>query len=87
MCDIQMHFPPIFFNSQEHYLIHLVEEIEECGSIHIHTMLLAERYMKFLKHFVRQRVHLEGSMAEGYMVFQIMVHLSEYLPQLHFEAP
>ena len=87
MCDIQMYFPPSFFNSQEHYLVHLVEEIEQCGPIHIRTMWLVERYMKVLKQFVRQRARPEGSMVEGYMVFQTMVHLSEYLPQLHLEAP
>ncbi|XP_059075535.1 uncharacterized protein LOC131875398 [Cryptomeria japonica] len=86
MCDIQMCFPPSFFNSQEHYLVHLIEEIEQCGPIHIRTMWLVERYMKVLKKFVRQKARLEGSMVEGYMVFQAMVHLSEYLPQLHLEA-
>ena len=43
--------------------------------------------MKVLKQFVRQTARPEGSMVEGYMVFQTMVHLSEYLPQLHLEAP
>lgn len=42
--------------------------------------------MKVLKHFVRQKARLEGSIVEGYMVFQEMVDLSEYLPQLHLEA-
>ena len=87
MCDIQMCFPPSFFNSQEHYLVHLVEEIEQCGPIHIRTMWLVERYMKVLKQFVRQKARPEGSIVEGYMVFQEMVHLSEYLPQFHIEAP
>ena len=69
MCDIQMCFPPRFFNSQEHYLVHLVEKIEQCGPIHIRTMWLVERYMKVLKQFVRKKARLEGSIVEGYMVF------------------
>jgi hypothetical protein len=34
MCEMQKYIPPCFFNAQEHYLIHLVGEIEICGPIH-----------------------------------------------------
>jgi hypothetical protein len=27
MCEIQKYLPPAFFNAQEHYLIHQVEDI------------------------------------------------------------
>ena len=32
MCEMKKYLPPTFFNAQEHYLIHQVEEIEICGS-------------------------------------------------------
>ena len=73
-----------FFNTQEHYLIHQVEEIELCGPIHTRSMWMVERHLKFLKALVRQRARLEGSMVEGYMVFQAMVYIIEYLPGLAF---
>ena len=38
--------------------------------------------VKSLKDLVRQRAHPEGSMVEGYMVYQCMVYISEYLPKL-----
>jgi hypothetical protein len=34
MCEMQKYIPPTFFNAQEHYLLHQVEEIEICGPIH-----------------------------------------------------
>ena len=33
-----------------------------------------------MKALVRQRAHPEGSMMEGYMVFEAMVYIVEYLP-------
>jgi hypothetical protein len=47
-------------------------------------MWMVERYLKFLKDLVRQRAHLEGSMVEGYMVYQTMVYITEYIPVLYF---
>ena len=35
-----------------------------------------------MKGLVRQRAHAEGSMMEGYMVYQNMLYVSEYLPIL-----
>ena len=42
---------------------------------------MVERHLKSLKALVRQRAHPEGSMVEGYMVYQTMVYISEYLPK------
>jgi hypothetical protein len=82
MCEMQKYLPPTFFNAQEHYLIHLVEEIEICGPVHTRSMWLVERHLKALKAFVRQRSRPEGSMVEGYMLYQSTVYFSEYLPQV-----
>ena len=43
---------------------------------------MVERQLKLLKDLVRQRARPEGSMVEGYMVYQCMVYISEYLPKL-----
>ena len=42
---------------------------------------MVERHLKFLKGFVRQRAHPESSMVEGYIVYQTMVYIIEYLPK------
>ena len=82
MCEMQKYLPPSFFNAQEHYLIHKVEEIEICGTIHTRPMWMVERHLKSLNALVRQRAHPVGSMVEGYMVYQSMVCISQYLPKL-----
>ena len=81
MCQMQQYLPPTFFK-QEHYLIHQVEEIELCGPVHTRLMWMVEWQLKSLKAFVRQRARPKGSMVEGYMVYQCMVYISQYLPKL-----
>lgn len=75
VCDIQMCFPPTLLNSQENYLIHLVEEIKQCGLIHIQTFWFVERYMKALKQFVSEKPRIEGYIIEGYIIFREMVQV------------
>ena len=82
MCQMQRFLPSAFFNAQEHYLIHQVEEIELCGPVHTRSMWMVERHLKSLKVLVRQRARPEGSMVEGYMVYQSMVYINQYLPKL-----
>jgi hypothetical protein len=82
MCEMQKYLPLAFFNAQEHYLIHQVEEIELCGPVHTRSMWMVERHLKSLKALVRQRARPEGSMVEGYMLYQSMVYISQYLPKL-----
>jgi len=38
MCEMKKYLPPTFFNAQENYLIHQVEEIEMCGPVHTRSM-------------------------------------------------
>jgi hypothetical protein len=43
---------------------------------------MVERHLKSLKALVRQRARPEGSMVKGYMVYQYMVYIIQYLPKL-----
>ena len=49
MCEIQKNLPSTFFNAQEHYLIHQVEEIELCGPIHSRPMWMVERHLNIIR--------------------------------------
>jgi hypothetical protein len=82
MCAMKKYLPPTFFNAQEHYLIHQIEEIELCGPIHTRSIWMVERHLKSLKDLVIQRARPEGSMVEGYMVYQTLVYISDYLLDL-----
>ena len=53
-----------------------------CGPVHSRSMWMVERHLKFMKGLVRQRAHVEGYMMEGYMVYQNMLYVSEYIPIL-----
>ena len=82
MCEMQKYLPPTFFNAQEHYLIHQVEDIEMCGPVHTRSMWMVERHLKSLKALVKKIERPEGSMVEGYVVYQSMVYIIHYLPIL-----
>ena len=43
---------------------------------------MVERNLKFMKGLVRKQARSEGSMMEGYMVYQNMLYISEYIPNL-----
>lgn len=87
MCEMKKYLPPKFFNAQEHYLIHQVEEIEMCGPIHTRLLWMVDRHSKSLKALVKQRARTKGSMVEGYMEYQSMVYITMYLPILVENMP
>lgn len=76
MCEMKKCLPSTFFNAQEHFLIHQIEEIELCGPVHARSMWMVERHLKFLKGLVRQRARLKGSMVERYGIPDDGVHYS-----------
>ena len=46
------------------------------------SMWMVERHLKFLKGLVQQRAHPKGYMVEGYMVSEMMVYVTQYIPNL-----
>ena len=50
--------------------------------LYTRSMWIVERHLKSLKALVRQRARPEDSMVEGYMVYQTLVNISDYLPDL-----
>ena len=78
MSEMQNYIPLKIFNSQEHYLIHQFEEIEKCELVHTRSMWMVDRHSKSLKALFRKRACPEGSMVEGYMVYQTMAYIHQY---------
>lgn len=79
MCLIEEAFPRSILTTQLHLVVHLVDEIAICGVVHSRWMFFLERFMKTLKGFVRQKARPEGLMAEGWLVQESFVYISEYL--------
>ena len=79
LCFLEVCFPPAFFDSMEHTLVHLVDELELCGPVGGRWMYPCERYMGTLKSFVRNKAAPEALMAKGYAAEEALGFCTEYL--------
>ena len=55
LCELEMYFPPLFFDIMIHLIFHLVREIRLCGPIYLHWMYPVEWYMKVLKGYTKNQ--------------------------------
>ncbi|KAG2371826.1 uncharacterized protein HKW66_Vig0239470 [Vigna angularis] len=79
LCQLEMFFPPSFFDIMVHLLVHLVREIKLCGPVYLRWMYPIERYMKILKGYVKNQYRPEGSMIERYIAEESIEFCSEYM--------
>ncbi|GJT27239.1 ulp1 protease family, C-terminal catalytic domain-containing protein [Tanacetum coccineum] len=78
ICQLEMYFPPSFFDVMVHLVSHIVREIKTCGPTFLRNMYLFERYMGILKGYVRNRSRPEGSIIEGYATEEAIEFYTEY---------
>ncbi|GJY34507.1 hypothetical protein Tco_0418976 [Tanacetum coccineum] len=78
MCNIELIYPPAFFDIMIHLVIHLPLEALEGGPIRPRWMFPFERFMKKLKGYVRNKAKPEGSIAEGYVAEEALTFSSHY---------
>jgi hypothetical protein len=81
LCQLEMIFPPSFFDIMVHLPIHLVHEVRMGGPVQFRWMYPIERNLCKLKSYVRNRAHPEGSIAEGYVAQEALNYCSRYLPK------
>ena len=67
LCELEMCFPPYFFDIIVHLVVHLVREARLCGPMYLRWMYPVERYMKILKRYVKNHYRPEASMIESYI--------------------
>ena len=79
MCQLEMCFPLSFFDTMEHYMIHIADQIFVLGPVYLHHMYPYERYMSIMKGYVRNRAHPEGSMIEGYTTEEVLECYNDYM--------
>ncbi|GKA12930.1 ribonuclease H-like domain-containing protein [Tanacetum coccineum] len=72
LCQLEMYFPPSFFDVMVHLVSHIVREIKMCGPPSLRNMYPFERYMGYLKGYVRNRSRPKGSIAKGYVVEEVI---------------
>ncbi|XP_058733075.1 uncharacterized protein LOC131604664 [Vicia villosa] len=79
LCELEMYFPPSFFDIMVHLTVHLVMETQYCGPAYMRWMYPIERYMKILKSYVKNRSRPEGCIVERYIVEESVEFCTEYL--------
>ncbi|KAJ9538028.1 hypothetical protein OSB04_030761 [Centaurea solstitialis] len=89
LCNMELIFPPAFFDIMIHLVLHLPEEAILGGPVYMRWMYPFERYMKKLKNYVRNKAKPEGSIAEGYIADEALTFCSMYFEgvQTRFNRP
>ncbi|XP_076930723.1 uncharacterized protein LOC143595638 [Bidens hawaiensis] len=89
LCKLELIYPPTFFDIMVHLVLHLPDEALRGGPVCMRWMYPFERYMKKLKHYVRNKARPEGSIAEGYVAKEALSFCSMYLRdvQTRFNQP
>ncbi|XP_074352733.1 uncharacterized protein LOC141691880 [Apium graveolens] len=78
LCLLEMIFPQSWFDSMEHLVVHLAEEIRLARPAYWHWMYLIERLLGKLKQKVGNKARVEGSIVQRYMEEEILNICSFY---------
>ena len=62
--ELEIYFPPAFFDVMVHLLIHIVDDIIHLGPTFLHSMMPFERMNGVIKGYVRNRARPDGSIAK-----------------------
>ena len=87
LSNLEMLFPPSFFDVMVHLTVHLVDEIKYCGPVFLRNMYPFERFMGILKRFCRNQNHLEASILQGYTTEEVVEFCTEYMKQRTIGLP
>ncbi|KAJ9557190.1 hypothetical protein OSB04_011804 [Centaurea solstitialis] len=79
LCQLEMYFPSSFFNVMVHLVSHIIGEIKFCGPVFLRHTYPFERYMGFLKGYVRNRYRPKGNIVEGYASEEVIDLYTNYL--------
>ncbi|KAG8501178.1 hypothetical protein CXB51_003312 [Gossypium anomalum] len=78
LCNLEKIFPPSFFTSMVHLVIHLPHE-EILGGPVLSMDVSYRKFLSKLKSYCRNKRYPEGSIAEGYLAEECMTFYSRYL--------
>ncbi|KAI5323364.1 hypothetical protein L3X38_032436 [Prunus dulcis] len=89
LCKFEMIFPPAFFTSMMHVMVHLPEEALLAGPVNYCWIYLIERLLGELKKSVRNRVKPEGSIIEAWVQYESLTFCRMYLKdvEMAFNRP
>ncbi|XP_021814669.1 uncharacterized protein LOC110757382 [Prunus avium] len=89
LCKFEMIFPPAFFTSMIHVMVHLLEEALLSGPVNYRWMYPIERLLGELKKSVRNRAKPEGSIIEAWVHYESLTFCGMYLKdvEMAFNRP
>ena len=67
LCELEIYFPPAFFDVMVHLLVHIVDDIIQLGPTFLHSMMPFKRMNGVIKGYVRNRARPDGSIAQGFL--------------------
>jgi hypothetical protein len=79
MCQLEMCFPPSFFDTMQHYKIHLADQIFILGPTYMHYMYPYEHHMVVMKGYICNCAHPDGFMIEGYIAEEVIECCVDYI--------
>ncbi|KAL0416146.1 UNVERIFIED_CONTAM: hypothetical protein Slati_3446500 [Sesamum latifolium] len=78
ICNLEKLFSPAFFDSMEHLILRLPYEARVGGPVQYRWMYPFERFLRELKKKVNNKIHVEASIVEAYIVEEIGWFTSHY---------
>ena len=82
LCQLEMYFPPSFFDIMVYLIVHLVREIRLCDPVFLRWMYPIERCMKILKGYVKNRYRPEASIVERYITEEAIEFRTNYMSEV-----
>ena len=82
LCQLELYFPPSFFDIMVHLIVHLVREIRICGPMFLRWMYLIERFMKIFKGYVKNPYRPEASIVERYIAEEAIKFCTTYMSKV-----
>ena len=79
LCELEIYFPPAFFDIMVHLLIHVVEDIVQLGPAFLCSMMLFKRMNGHIKRYIRNTSCPDGSIAKGFLTEECISFCTNYL--------
>jgi hypothetical protein len=83
ICKLEKILPTGWFNLMQHLLIHIPYETKVGGHVQYRWMYHIERALKYLRAMAGNKVRVEGSIVESFLLKEITYFLSVYFAEEH----
>ncbi|XP_021733066.1 uncharacterized protein LOC110699863 [Chenopodium quinoa] len=79
LCELEMYFPPSFFDVMIHLPVHLVREVRFCGPVYLRNQWPFKRQMKTYGGYVKNAFHPKCCIAERIFYEEVLAYTSEFI--------